>query len=204
MSTSTRQGKRARRPSALSNPVLVGAMTVLVIMVAVFLAYNANTGLPFVPTDELKVDVATGSDLVPGNEVREGGFLIGLVQSLTPIQLPSGQVAGQLTLKLNKANGKVPVDSTASIRPRRCSASSTWTSTSARSQPGLFTDGGTLPITQTTSRSSSRTSSRPLTPRRASRSTRTSSASATRSPAAARRSTTPSPACRRCWATSSR
>ena len=40
-----------------------------------------------------------------------------MVQSLTPIQLPSGQVAGQLTLKLNKANGKVPIDSTASIRP---------------------------------------------------------------------------------------
>ena len=44
MSIGTRKGKRARRPSALSNPVLVGAMTVLVIMVAVFLAYNANTG----------------------------------------------------------------------------------------------------------------------------------------------------------------
>jgi ABC-type transporter Mla subunit MlaD len=103
MSTSTRQGRRSRRPSALSNPVLVGAMTVLVIMVAVFLAYNANTGLPFVPTDELKVNVASGSDLVPGNEVREGGFLVGVVQSLTPIQLPSGQVAGQLTLKLTKS-----------------------------------------------------------------------------------------------------
>ena len=61
--------------------------------------------------------MASGSDLVPGNEVREGGYLIGVVQSLKPIQLPSGQVAGQLTLKLDKAYGKVPVDSTASIRP---------------------------------------------------------------------------------------
>ncbi|MGZ4297324.1 MAG: hypothetical protein ACXVE4_08940, partial [Solirubrobacteraceae bacterium] len=100
MSTAIRKGRRTRRPSALSNPVLVGAVTVLVIMVAVFLAYNANTGLPFVPTDELRVDVASGSDLVPGNEVREGGFLVGVVQDLSPIQLPSGQVAGQLTLKL--------------------------------------------------------------------------------------------------------
>jgi hypothetical protein len=41
---------RRQAPSALANPVLVGAMTVLVILVAVFLAYNANNGLPFVPT----------------------------------------------------------------------------------------------------------------------------------------------------------
>ena len=36
-----------------SNPVLVGAVTVLVIIVAVFLAYNANNGLPFVSTYNL-------------------------------------------------------------------------------------------------------------------------------------------------------
>ena len=47
-------------------------MTVLVMLVAVFLAYNANNGLPFVPTRELKVDIASGSDLVPGNEVTRG------------------------------------------------------------------------------------------------------------------------------------
>ena len=29
--------------------MLVGAVTTLVIVVAVFLAYNANNGLPFVP-----------------------------------------------------------------------------------------------------------------------------------------------------------
>jgi hypothetical protein len=52
---------KRRAPSALANPVLVGAMTVLVAMVAVFLAYNANNGLPFVPTRQLKVDVASGS-----------------------------------------------------------------------------------------------------------------------------------------------
>ncbi|MEO6859862.1 MAG: tetratricopeptide repeat protein, partial [Solirubrobacteraceae bacterium] len=36
----------ASAPSALANPVLVGAMTVLVALVAVFLAYSANQGLP--------------------------------------------------------------------------------------------------------------------------------------------------------------
>src|SRR6202012_2284260 len=118
MSTATRKGRRARRPSALSNPVLIGAMTVLIIMVAVFLAYNANEGLPFVPTRELKVNFASGADIGPGDEVREGGFRIGLVSAEKPIELPNGQIGAQMTLKLNKANGSIPVDSTAEIRPR--------------------------------------------------------------------------------------
>ena len=58
--------------SALANPVLVGAMTVLVAMVAVFLAYNSNAGLPFVPTRELKLDIASGSDLVAGQRGPRG------------------------------------------------------------------------------------------------------------------------------------
>ena len=77
---------RRNQQSAWANPVLVGAVTVLAVMVAVFLAYNANQGLPFVPTKELKVDVADGSNMVAGNDVREGGFRIGLVSDLKPIR----------------------------------------------------------------------------------------------------------------------
>ena len=43
--------RRGRPMGALaSSPTMVGAITVLIVIVAVFLAYNANTGLPFVPT----------------------------------------------------------------------------------------------------------------------------------------------------------
>ncbi|HEY2651865.1 MAG TPA: hypothetical protein VGI50_08090, partial [Solirubrobacteraceae bacterium] len=72
--------------AAFANPVLIGAITVLVAIVAVFLAYNANNGLPFVPTRQLKVDVANGAALVPGNEVEQGGYQIGLVSDETPIR----------------------------------------------------------------------------------------------------------------------
>jgi virulence factor Mce-like protein len=145
---STRATRKQKAPSALANPVLVGAMTVLVVLVAVFLAYNANEGLPFVPTRELKVDVASGSDLVAGNEVREGGFLVGVVQSLRPITLPSGQVAGQLTLQLNQAYGKVPVDSTASIRPLSVLGLK-YVDLHVGGARKVFADGSTLPIKQT-------------------------------------------------------
>lgn len=109
---------RGSQQSAFANPVLVGAVTVLVALVAVFLAYNANTGLPFVPTREIKVDFANGSNVVTGNDVREGGFRIGSVSDLKAIELPNGTAGAQLTLKLNQSQGKLPVDSNFEIAPR--------------------------------------------------------------------------------------
>ena len=99
--TAAPEGQR----SAFANPVLVGAVTVLTAIIAVFLAYNANQGLPFVPTRQLKVDIADGSQLVAGNDVREGGFRIGLVSELKPVELSSGQVGAELTLQLDKSRG---------------------------------------------------------------------------------------------------
>ncbi len=140
---------RRNTPSVLSNPVLVGAVTVLAAMLAVFLAYTANAGLPFVPTKELRVDVANGANLVVGSDVREGGYRIGLVSGLAPIELASGRVGAQLTLRLNNANGSVPVDSTASIRPLSVLGSK-YVDLHEGSSKLLIADGGTLPISQTT------------------------------------------------------
>ena len=64
---------RRRSASIAANPVLIGAATTLVVLVAVFLAYNANNGLPFVPTYQLKADVPSAANLVKGNDVRIGG-----------------------------------------------------------------------------------------------------------------------------------
>jgi ABC-type transporter Mla subunit MlaD len=138
----------APRPSALANPILVGAMTVLIVIVGVFLAYNANDGLPFVPTRQLKVDVASGSDLVPGNDVDEGGSRIGLVQAMNPITLPSGQVAAQLTLALSESNGKVPVDSHIAVRPRSVLGLK-YVDLVKGSSRQVYADGGTMPISHT-------------------------------------------------------
>jgi virulence factor Mce-like protein len=123
-------------------------MTVLVIMVAVFLAYNSNAGLPFVPTRELKLDIASGSDLVPGNEVREGGYRIGLVSEMRPVELSGGQIGAQLTLKLNTQQGRVPVDSTAVIRPRSVLGLK-YVDLRFGSSKRVFGDGGTMPVSRT-------------------------------------------------------
>ena len=73
-----------------SNPVLVGGVTVLVVIVAVFLSYNANQGLPFVPTTALKVRVPNGANLVAVNDIRSGGTRVGVIDDMRPIRLPDG------------------------------------------------------------------------------------------------------------------
>ncbi len=101
-----------------SSPVIVGAVTVLVVIVAVFLAYNANNGLPFVSTYNLKARVPNADALVKGNEVRIGGARVGVVKSVVPVQVGNGRVAAELSLSLDKSVEPLPVDSTMIIRPK--------------------------------------------------------------------------------------
>ncbi len=101
-----------------SSPILVGAVTILVVIVAVFLAYNANNGLPFVSTYNLKAKVPNANALVKGNEVRVGGVRVGIVKSVVPVQDENGQVAAELKLSLDKNVEPLPVDSTLTIRPK--------------------------------------------------------------------------------------
>jgi ABC-type transporter Mla subunit MlaD len=133
---------------AFANPVLIGAVTVLVAIVAVFLSYNANTGLPFVPTRELKVDLAGGAALVPGNDVDQGSYRIGLISDMHPIELPGGGVGAQLTLKLKEASGKVPVDSTATILPRSVLGLK-YLELNYGHSSRVYPDGGTMPASRT-------------------------------------------------------
>jgi virulence factor Mce-like protein len=138
---------RRPRASIVANPVLVGAVTTLVVVVAVFLAYNANNGLPFVPTRQLNVLISNGANLVKGNEVRSGGFRVGVVTDMTPAMLPSGKVGAKLTLKLDKKIGAVPVDSHVVIRPRSALGLKYVELDTGRSKK-VFGDGATMPASQ--------------------------------------------------------
>ena len=85
--------RRRGTASLVASPVLVGAVTVLVSVIAVFIAYNANAGLPFVPTYDLKAQLPTGNKLVKGNEVRVGGFRVGVVDDIKPTTVDGRAVA---------------------------------------------------------------------------------------------------------------
>jgi virulence factor Mce-like protein len=113
---------RRHGPAALTaSPVLVGAVTLLIAVVAVFIAYNANTGLPFVPTYDLKVEVPNASKLVEGNEVRAGGFRVGAVDRISSDR---AVVDGEersiavLHMKLDEVVEPLPRDTTVGIRSR--------------------------------------------------------------------------------------
>ena len=139
---------RRGQGSIVANPVLVGAVTTLVTVVAVFLAYNANNGLPFVPTRQLKLQVPNGAALLAGNDVREGGYRIGVVEDMRPVRLSSGDVVAEAVLKLDKEAGSIPVDSQVSIRPRSVLGLKYVELRRGRAKE-KFQDGDTLPVSQT-------------------------------------------------------
>jgi virulence factor Mce-like protein len=101
-----------------ASPTMVGAVTVLIVIVAVFLAYNANTGLPFVPTYRVTAELPNANTLVPGNEVRIGGVRVGMVEEIEPVAHEDGTVSASMDLKLDKDVEPLPVDSTLIVRSR--------------------------------------------------------------------------------------
>jgi ABC-type transporter Mla subunit MlaD len=130
-----------------SNPVIIGAVTVLVILVAVFLAYNANNGLPFVSTYNLKARLPNADALVKGNEVKIGGARVGVVKAVTPVHLENGKVAAELSLSLDKSAEPLPVDSTLMVRPKSALGLKYVQITRGHSRKG-FQAGETIPLSQ--------------------------------------------------------
>ncbi len=122
---------------------MVGAVTTLIVIVAVFLAYNANNGLPFVPVYRVSVEIPNAARLVTNNEVRIGGHRVGVVESIEAVPPTGGEesdpagegaatdqerfgpesenpneVVARLNLKLDKTAEPLPSDSVFRVRYR--------------------------------------------------------------------------------------
>jgi virulence factor Mce-like protein len=109
--------RRRGTASLVASPVLVGAVTVLIAIIAVFIAYNANQGLPFVPTYDVKAELPSGNKLVKGNEVHVGGFRVGVVDDIQP-RLKDGKAIAEISMKLDKTVEPLAKDTTLRVRPR--------------------------------------------------------------------------------------
>ncbi|HEX8053951.1 MAG TPA: MlaD family protein [Thermoleophilaceae bacterium] len=111
--------RTGRQASIVASPVLIGALTLLVVIVAVFLAYNANAGLPFVPTFDVRAELEGGQNLVVSNDVRVGGYRVGSVDKIVPGVNPrTGKATAIVHMKLDKSVEPLPKDSTVYVRPR--------------------------------------------------------------------------------------
>ena len=141
--------RRRGAASIAANPVLIGAATTLVVIVAVFLAYNANNGLPFVPTYDLRTEIPNANNLVRGNEVRIGGTRVGVVDEIRPNRKPDGSTTAVLSMKLETAIKPLPVDSTILVRSRSALGLKYVEITKGTSRTG-FESGATIPIARAT------------------------------------------------------
>ena len=130
-----------------ASPVLVGAVTVLVTIVAVYLSYNANSGLPFVPTYDLKANLPNAAQLVEGFEVRIGGARVGSISEIQPKLREDGSTYAQVTMKLDKDIEPLPADSTLLVRPRSSLGLKYIQLTPGSSRTG-FRPGAVVPIRQ--------------------------------------------------------
>jgi phospholipid/cholesterol/gamma-HCH transport system substrate-binding protein len=116
-----------------SSPTMVGAITTLIIVVAVFLAYNANSGLPFVPVYRVSVIVPHVARVTHDNEIRIGGTRVGVIESVEPVRTTRGGklisntsqaqahpgtccIAAEMNLKIDKADSPIPEDSIFRVR----------------------------------------------------------------------------------------
>ena len=136
---------RGRGSSIAGNPVLIGAATVLVIIVAMFLSYNANAGLPFVPSYQLTLESPSAANLVRGNEVRIGGTRVGAVDSIKAKRLENDTSVALIGVKLERSVKPLPKDSTVIIRPKSALGLKYVEITRGTSDQG-FEDGDTIPL----------------------------------------------------------
>jgi virulence factor Mce-like protein len=134
-----------RRLTSALTPTMIGAVTVLIVILAVFLAYNANSGLPFISTYRISAIVPNANTLVPGNEVRIGGVRVGLVETIEPISDEDGNVSARLVLKLDTTAAPVPEGSTVVVRARSALGLKYLEINRSDSSEAL-PEGGTIPI----------------------------------------------------------
>lgn len=108
-----------RRTFLAGSPVLVGAATILVALVAILLSYNANSGLPFIQTYDITARVADAKKLTTGVDVRIGGKRVGQINGITAEATKDHRTFyAQLDLKLDQTVAELPADTKLRIRPK--------------------------------------------------------------------------------------
>ncbi len=112
------QPRKSQRPKPGANDALVGGIVVLVMVIATLISFSASTGLPFVPTYKVTVELPDAGRLNVGAPVRVGGARVGVVKQVEAIPSTSTQHAtAKVRLAIDPDLGPLPVDSRVRLRP---------------------------------------------------------------------------------------
>jgi virulence factor Mce-like protein len=132
---------------AFSNPILTGALTLLVAVVAVYLSYTAQNGLPFVPSYQVSAEVPNADELVKDADVRIGGARVGIVLGIAPEPATPRQPHpyARITMSLSKGVEPLPVDSRVGVRLQSVLGGKYIEIQPGHSRTGIA-DGGTIPV----------------------------------------------------------
>ena len=147
--------RQGRVQSLAASPVMVGAITTLIVIVAVFLAYNSATGLPFVPVYRISAELPNAQRLAPNNEVRVGGFRVGVVESIESERNPASEsngappVIAKVNLKLDKTVDPLPADTEVRVRYKSSFGLKYLELTRGTGRP--LPEGAVIPVTQSSS-----------------------------------------------------
>ena len=99
-----------------SQPVLLGAVAVLVAVMSIYVVYHADSGLPYVPNYKVRVVLPDAEHFGKTGDVRIAGWLVGRVGDRRLEVRPDGSTRAVLELKLEKEIEPLPADTRVRMR----------------------------------------------------------------------------------------
>lgn len=100
------------------NFALIGSVVILVATIATVISFSAGTGLPFVPTYKVTVELPDAGRLNVGAPVRVGGARVGIVKAVHAVAPAPGHPSfARADLAIDPKLKPLPLDSQVRLRP---------------------------------------------------------------------------------------
>jgi virulence factor Mce-like protein len=110
--------RTGRRRDPARRRVALGVAAILVVAAIGYVAYTANSGLPLQSTYGVFVDVPNADRLINTADVRIGGVRVGEVLGVSAARRSNAQTPyARISVALDPAVGRLPVDTSAQVRP---------------------------------------------------------------------------------------
>jgi virulence factor Mce-like protein len=101
-----------------TNFTLMGSVVILVATIATVISFSASTGLPFVPTYKLTVELPDAGRLNVGAPVRVGGAQVGVVKDVHAVAPTATHPSfARADLAIDPKLAPLPIDSRVRLRP---------------------------------------------------------------------------------------